>query len=93
MPMSGITLNQEEMKHFSIDKNQVLSRRRSMILNEPRLFVILCSVKQAEVIAKDHDITVATSGRYSTGGRRVLEIPNNKGTVLGPKGGFKPVIR
>lgn len=89
--MSGITLSKEEMKHYSIDKNQVLSRRESMIFNEPRLFVILCSVNEAEKIAKAHNITVATSGRYSVGGRKMLEIPNFKGTVLGPKDGFKQV--
>ena len=88
--MSGMTLSNEEMKHFGIIKSQVLSRRESLILTEPRLFIILCSVNEAEEIAKDHSVVLASPGRYDNMGRRGLEVAK-KGTVLGPHSGFKQV--
>lgn len=89
--MSGITLSEAEMKHYSIDKNQVLSRRKSLILNEPRIFIILCSVTEAEKIVEDHNLVLASPSRYNSGGRSVFTKMTNKGRVLGPVFGFRQV--
>ena len=90
--MSGMTLSKEEMKHFGIRTDQVLSRRESMIDNEPRVFIVLCSVNQAEEIAENHDVVLASPGRYANIGKVGLER-EKKGTVLGPIRGFRQVSK
>jgi len=88
--MSGITLSTEEMRHFDITKDRVLARRESMIDNEPRVFIILCSVNQAGEIAENHDVVFASPGRYDHLRRAGLEGAK-KGTIFGPHGGFRLV--
>lgn len=87
--MSGVLLNTEEMRHYGIKKDQVLSRREGLVNSEPRLFVVLCSVNDAEKLLDNHsNIVMASFGEYTNRGGKQGMLKAPKGVLLGPVGGF-----
>lgn len=87
MAGDGITLSAEEMRAFSISRDQVKRRREERALRVPRVFNLVCSVLEAEDIVETHPEVLIVSTSRNLSKSQMLKLPT--GTVYGPKYGYR----
>lgn len=87
MAETGITLSPEEMRAFSINRNQVISRREERARRTPRVFDLVCTVLEAEEIVENCPEVRIISPALQLNKGQMLSLKS--GIVHGPKRGFR----